>query len=141
MLDYDHLRGFLHDDGSLYWSYGGIKGRRGSDWQAVVRDRLGVIPALPALLGMGFDGIWVDTHGYEDLGADFTAELERELRTQPLVSENGRLRFYDLRPYKRRLGQSDAELRAIAERELGIAPPAPDDVGEPPDPNTPTPAA
>jgi hypothetical protein len=52
-------------------------------------------------------------------------ELERVLREAPLQSENGRFLFYDLSGYKRRLGRSEAELAAIAERRLGITPPKP----------------
>jgi hypothetical protein len=124
MLDYDHYRGYLHDtEGTLRWSYGGVKGRPIADWQLTVRDELGPIGALPALLGMGYDGLWVDTFGFADGGAEFRADLEQEIRTQPQVSRDKRLLFYDLRPYRRRLGLSDAALAAIARNRLGIGPP------------------
>ena len=52
MHDYDHLRAFIHtDDAHLVWSYGAMRGRPDGDWQLAVRDRLGEVGALPALLG------------------------------------------------------------------------------------------
>ena len=123
MQDYDPYRGYLHDDGSLRWSYGGVKGRPIADWQKVIDQKLGPVGSLPALLGLGYDGLWVDTFGYSDGGTAVRGELNRTLREQPLQSENGRLLFYDLAGYKRRLGRSDAELRAIAKRRLGVTPP------------------
>lgn len=123
MQDYDLFRGYLHDDGSLRWSYGGVKGREIADWQRLIAVRLGPARSLPALLGLGYDALWVDTFGYVDGGTAVRRELEGALRERPLRSENGRLLFYDLAGYKRRLGRSDAELRAIAERRLGITPP------------------
>jgi hypothetical protein len=63
MLDYDHLRAFLADNGKLMWSYGSIKGRPNADWQMVLRDQVGPIGALPALFGFGFEGFWIDHLG------------------------------------------------------------------------------
>jgi len=76
MLDYDHLRGFLADSGTLRWSYGSIKGRPDSAWQVTLRDQVGPIGALPALLGLGFQGIWIDTYGYVDGGLGDGGEID-----------------------------------------------------------------
>jgi phosphoglycerol transferase len=124
MQDYDPLRGYLHDDGKLYWSYGIIKGRPQADWQTYLRDHTGPIGAMPALLGMGFTGLWVDTHGYTDGGKE-VRQIQQLVKVKPLRSSDGRFLFYDLRPYKKRLGLSDAQLRAEAQRDLHITPPVP----------------
>jgi hypothetical protein len=121
MIDYDLYRGYVHDDGSLQWSYGGVKGRPVADWQFVFLKGFDV-NALPALLGMGYDGVWVDTFGYADGGAKLRGDLQRATRTKPLESENHRLLFFDLSAYKKRLGRSEAELDAIARRVLGFDP-------------------
>ena len=63
MEDYDPLRAYLADTGTLRWSYGAVKGRPEADWQARVRDDVGLLGALPGLLGLGFEGLWVDTWG------------------------------------------------------------------------------
>jgi hypothetical protein len=120
--DYDLFRGYLHDDGSLNWSYGAVKGRPKADWQLQLRDRIDPVSALPALLGIGYDGLWVDSYAYVDKGARIRAKLQQKLGAEPLQSENGRLLFWDLRPYKARLGRSDAELAAITKRVLGFDP-------------------
>ena len=125
MEDYDPLRAYLADTGTLRWSYGAVKGRPEADWQARVRDDVGLLGSLPGLLGMGFEGLWVDTWGYED-GAGDTAQVARlpeELGVDPLRSPDGRFLFYDLRPYRDRLGRTVEELRAEAVRLFGVEPP------------------
>jgi phosphoglycerol transferase len=129
MLDYDPLRAYLADNGSLRWSYGAVKGRPGADWQARLRDEVGPVGALPALLGMGFQGLWVDTYGYRpgptDPGLD-PGEIDAIADTvgvEPMVSPDGRFLFFDLRPYRASLDLTDAELRDEAARVLGIEPP------------------
>lgn len=122
MQDYDPLRGYLADDGSLEWSYGSIKGRPAADWQVYLRDHVGPIGALPALLGLGFTGIWVDTYGYTDGGKEI-AQLQHAIGVAPLRSPDGRFLFYDLRDFKRRVDLSDAQLRAATRRILHVEPP------------------
>ena len=57
MIDYDHLRAYLADDGTLQWSYGSIKGRPDAAWQVTLRDKVGPDrrPARRSS-GLGFDG-------------------------------------------------------------------------------------
>ncbi|HZN07606.1 MAG TPA: hypothetical protein VFB65_12515, partial [Pyrinomonadaceae bacterium] len=119
MVDYDHLRGYLHSQ-NLRWSYGAIKNRSGDR-------RLKQIAALPVdemcetLALAGFSGVYIDRNGYDD---DSFAALESQLRDAlqiaPVVSENGRLIFYNLTDYNSRLRQkySDSELQAKQELTL-----------------------
>ncbi len=126
MLDYDHLRAFLADDGSLRWSYGSIKGRPDADWQVKLRDEVGPIGALPALLGLGFEGLWIDTYGYTDGGLGDGGEIDdivAAVGVEPMVSGDGRFVFLDLRDFRRRTGMSDEELRQSARDLLGVEPP------------------
>lgn len=125
MLDYDHLRAFLADNGKLEWSYGSIKGRPNADWQIVLRDQVGPVGAIPALLGLGFQGFWIDTWGYTDGGAEIDQIIEA-VGVEPLVSPDGRFLFLDLRPYRDRLGLSDEVLRQSAIDLLGVEPPPED---------------
>jgi phosphoglycerol transferase len=124
MDDYDHLRAFVHtEDARLLWSYGAMRGRPDGDWQQIVRDELGEVGSLPALLGAGFDGLWVDTFGYADRGAAVRAALDDATGVEPLVSADGRTLFYDLRPLRESLresGTSDEDLRRRAEEELHL---------------------
>ena len=122
MVDYDPLRGYLADNGTLRWSYGAVKGRRSADWQTYLRDRVGPVRALPALLGLGFTGLWVDTYGYTDDGAE-VGQIERSTGTNPIRSPDGRFLYFDLREFKRRLDLTDAELGAAARRILRVTPP------------------
>ena len=129
MEDYDPFRGYLADSGSLRWSYGSVKGRPEADWQSRVRDEIGPVGALPALVGMGFEGLWVDTYGYRQgpthpgLDPAEIDAIEQAVGVEPLVSPDGRFQFYDLRPYRDSLGLDDAQLRDEATRVLGIEPP------------------
>jgi hypothetical protein len=120
--DYDHLRGYLADDGTLEWSYGSIKGRPDAQWQVTLRDEVGPIGALPAILGLGFDGIWIDTAAYAGK-EDEVDQIVDAVGVEPLVSPDGRFLFLDLRDYRRRTAMSDAELRQAAIDILGVTPP------------------
>jgi phosphoglycerol transferase len=127
MMDYDHLRGFLADSGTLRWSYGSIKGRPDAAWQVTLRDQVGPIGALPGLLGLGFQGLWIDTYGYTDGGLGDGGEIDdivAAVGVEPLVSPDGRFVFLDLRDFRERTGLSDEELRQAAIDRLGVAPPA-----------------
>lgn len=120
---YDQLRGYVHDDGTLRWSNGGVKGRPEADWQKQVGQD--PVVALPALLGMGFSGLWVDSAGYGEAIHALDVRMQEKLGyPATIVSDDGRWRFYDLRAYRDSVSLSDAQLRALAEQRFGIAPPA-----------------
>ena len=90
MVDYDHLRPYLHSD-ALGWSYGGVKGRAG-DWQIRLLDRpVDEVADMVALAG--FDGLWVDGWGY----VDGLTQFEALLGQPDLWSPDLRQGFYDLR--------------------------------------------
>jgi phosphoglycerol transferase len=112
MVDYDPFRGYLHSD-DLNWSYGGMRGRA-SDWQAQVV-KLSVPEMLDAITAVGFHGLWVDRLGYPNHAADIEAQIQDATGVTPIVSENGRFAFYDLRPYAQ---QVEARLGASGVREL-----------------------
>jgi phosphoglycerol transferase len=94
MQDYEPLRGYLHSS-ALRWSYGAQKGRSVDAWQ---RTTAALPPAemVRALLGAGFDAVWVDRNGYADNGAAIEAELARITGSRPLVSDDGQLAVYAL---------------------------------------------
>ncbi len=123
MADYDPLRAYLADDGSLRWSYGSIKGRPAADWQVYLRDHVGPITGLPGLLGLGFKGIWLDTFGYTKGHDRDIADLTR-LLGEPIRSQDRRFLFWDLQPYRRTVAMSDGDLCAEATRLLHVDPPA-----------------
>ncbi len=94
MNDYDQLRGYLHST-HLQWSYAAMKGRSTDLWQRAVAAM--VIPDMvSALRAKGFDGIWLDRDGYADRGAQEERALRAELGTAPLVSDDGRIVFFQL---------------------------------------------
>ncbi len=122
MEDYDHLRAYLADDGSLEWSYGSIKGRPDAQWQITLRDKVGPVGAMPAIVGLGFDGIWIDTYGYVGK-EDEVDDIVEAAGGDPLVSPDGRFLFVDLTGYQERTGLTDAEARQAAIDLLGVTPP------------------
>ncbi len=118
--DYDHLRGYLHDHAGMNWSYGAVKGRPRADWQNTA-STMGPVAALPGLLGLGFSGYWIDTLGYDPGQLEvLRSQLRRKLGVEPVTSPDQRFLFYDLRPYKQRLGQPDAALRRQAFTMFGV---------------------
>jgi hypothetical protein len=102
MEDYAELIGYLHST-RLRWSYGQLKGPP-SKWEAALVRRP---PArmLAELSALGFKGIYLDTFGYADRGAALIAKLTRALGVKPLVSSDGRLYFFNMARYNRRLGR------------------------------------
>ena len=97
LADYELLRPAFHTR-TLRWSYGAMKGREVSRWQADLATR--PLPdALERLALAGFSGVYLDRAGFADSGAAREAELSRLLGVQPLVSQSGRQTFFDMRAY------------------------------------------
>lgn len=97
MADYDHFRAYLHSV-NIRWSYGAMKGRNGDLWQKEIVSK----PPTEMVDGLsfaGFNGIYVDSYGYADNGKDVISSLTSILQTTPLVSDNGRLYFFDMTQY------------------------------------------
>jgi phosphoglycerol transferase len=121
---YDQVRGWLHAD-SLRWSWGAVRGREG-DWQGALV-RLPAPEALDALAAVGFSGLMIDRAGYDDHAAGIEAEYTRTLGQEPQVSPDGRLLFYDVRPWARdlraRLGKP--EIDALRRTTLAARAPPP----------------
>ena len=96
--DYAGLKEYLHSQ-DLRWSYGSMKGRA-TDWNAT----LSASPlrlVLPVVTASGFEGLTIDRSAYADNGQAAKTEIQHLLRLRPLVSADGRLLFYDLRPLRR----------------------------------------
>ncbi len=113
MEDYAELIGYVHST-RLRWSYGQLKGLP-SDWESsVVNQPLALM--LAEVSAAGFKGIYVDTFGYADGGAALIPALSKALEVAPLVSPGGRLYFFNMIPYNRRLRQrySSAQLGQLA---------------------------
>jgi phosphoglycerol transferase len=112
MTNQDPWRGFLHSD-QLRWSFAGMRGRE-ADWQEYTtrQPRPEMVDAITA---SGFDGIYLDRFGYADPTVEngIAAALGGPA---PLVSSNGRLAFYDLRPHR---AQLEARIGADGVARLG----------------------
>ena len=103
MLDYDHLKAYLHSK-SLRWSYGAIRGREGDEWQKSVAS-LAVPEFLQSLAFAGFNGVYLDRHGYEDKGAAIELELATALGATPVTSQSGRFAFFPMTNFNNQLRQ------------------------------------
>jgi len=72
---------------------------RPADWQATFADR----PAaelVPAIVAAGFQGLWLDRSGYADDGEQAVKDLRKVIGYDAdLEREDGRVLFWDLRPY------------------------------------------
>jgi phosphoglycerol transferase len=111
MGDYDHFREYLHSS-SLRWSYGAMRGRP-ADW-AFALQPLSVPTTVLAAATDGFQGIVIDRAGYYDAGRAIEAAFRLALGTEPTVSADGTLSFFDLTAYREPLGRlKPAQLRAI----------------------------
>jgi phosphoglycerol transferase len=118
--DYDLVKGYLHST-RLRWSYGAIKGRENDSWQRWVTSK--PAPDLVGTLALaGFAGIYVDRYGYPDSGAKLEADLAGVIGSRPFVSENGRLVFFDLTEYERRMREQSPAGEWEARREAALNP-------------------
>lgn len=102
MIDYDHFRGYLHSN-NLRWSYGCMKGRVGDDWAKEISSKP-TEEMIGILVHAGFSGIYIDRAGFQDAGMKLESDLSAILHVQPLVSPNRILTFFDLSPYRPRMG-------------------------------------
>jgi phosphoglycerol transferase len=98
---YDHLRAYLHSD-KLRWSFGAMRGREGSDWQATLATATAP-EMINAVALAGFSGVYIDRLHYEDKGAKIESEISSLLQSSPLVSPNRRLSFFNLDEYRKTL--------------------------------------
>jgi hypothetical protein len=111
---YELGRGYIHSK-SLRWSYAPMKGRP-ADWQ-------GQLAAKPLYLSLaaaaedGFQGLWVDPHGYDKaIRKRLAPLLGKVLGVPPLVSPAHDLLFFDLRPFAAGLARRHATAQLAALR-------------------------
>ncbi len=94
MLDYDLLRGYMHSR-ALRWSYGAMRGREGDLWHETVAAQP-MDAWVKTVTLAGFAGVTLDRAAFADKARDLEAGLSKMLRLEPMVSDNGRLAFFDL---------------------------------------------
>jgi hypothetical protein len=110
---YELGRGYIHSR-SLRWSYGAMKGRA-ADWQGQLAAKP-LYLSLAAAAANGFQGLWVDPHGYATkLRKRVAPLLEKLLGVAPLLSPAHDLLFFDLRPFAATLARrhTAAQLAAL----------------------------
>lgn len=120
MIDYDLFRGYLHSH-DLRWTYGTIKGRNGDAWYKEVSKQ----PAnelLKTISFAGFNGIYIDRFGYKDGADSLISQLSRDLGTQPVLSENKRMAFFNMIDFNNSLKERYAPAEYEAQRDIAIHP-------------------
>lgn len=120
MLDYDHLKAYLQSK-TLRWSYGAIRGREGDEWQKSTA-ALPVPAFLETLAFAGFNGVYVDRHGYEDKGAAIESELSAALGGGPVTSSSGRFAFFPMLQFNQQLRQKYTDEEWLAKQESVFPP-------------------
>lgn len=114
---YGLARGFIHD-ADLRWSWGAVLGTP-ADWQSDLAGKPGPL-ALAGAAAAGFQGLYVDIRLYGQAAEGVLPGIAEALDTQPSRSADGRLWFFDLRPFAQRLrrDRSQRELAALRESVL-----------------------
>lgn len=72
-----------------------MKGRSGDYWQKNATS-LPVREMVRALSKAGFNGIYIDSYGYQDHGVELISEIKEHFGKEPLVSPDQRLYFFDM---------------------------------------------
>ena len=111
MNDYSHFRAYLHSN-SLRWSYGAMKGRSGDVWQRAVAG-MPTENMLKTLSQTGFQGVYLDCYGFEDGGAKLISAVKQNLKVEPLISDNGRLYFFDMTEFNKKMGANYSDIDSI----------------------------
>lgn len=113
LIDYDLLKGYISGSGRLRWSYGGMRGRE-SDWQ-IGWSLQPMSTMIRGVAAAGFSALYVDRAAYPDAGAAIDAQIRPVAGAPVSESNDGRLRWYDLRPVREELSRrlSDQELEAL----------------------------
>lgn len=108
-MDYNsHLRAYLHSR-DMRWSYPAMRGRPGDTWQKLLKN-MPVQDMVKTLSLTGFAGIYIDSYGFEDGGAKILSNITSILQTKPLISDNGRLYFFDMTRIKANSSEKNAVL-------------------------------
>lgn len=115
---YELARGYIHSH-DLRFSYAAMKGRP-ADWQAELASK-SLYLSLAAAVVDGFQGLWVDPHGYSATARPRLAPvLQKLLDVTPLRSPAGDLLFFDLRPFATKIAHTygAAETRELRSHTL-----------------------
>lgn len=94
MICYDQASGYLYTD-TLRWSFGNMRGSNDFNKFASI-DNCMSSRFIDLIKDNGFQGICIDTYGYEDRGLDIIAYYSDTLGLVPIVSGDGRLYYYNI---------------------------------------------
>ena len=117
---YDPIRPYLHSH-TLRWSFPTVRNRAGDKWAQDLTNA-GPSGMLATLADIGFGGILVDRDGYADHGAGIETTLRADIGGAPLVSESGRLAFFDVTDYARRRHARMSAEELARDREIAAHP-------------------
>ena len=95
-----HLKPYQFSE-TIRWSYGVVKGRPGDIWYKNTSS-LPTEEMIKTITKIGFEGVYVDTYGYEDSGEKILFELQDILGNSFITTPNKRFYFFDLTEYKER---------------------------------------
>ncbi|MFH5181205.1 hypothetical protein ACHHV8_00315 [Paenibacillus sp. TAB 01] len=116
MADYSLSKGYLHST-NLLWSYGAMKGRYADLWQKTISKK-STPDMIKQLAYAGFQGIYIDRFGYPDKAKNIEDDFKKNLRSTPIVSEDGRLSYFSLSEYKKELNLTDTEAQNLKSKAL-----------------------
>lgn len=90
--DYTHFLAYLYTD-NLKWSYGKVKGRATSDGLIITENDINDL-FMEQLIECGYDGILLDSYGYEDNLQMILDYFEDTLGLKAITSDNNRYYYY-----------------------------------------------
>lgn len=115
---YELFKGYLHSAQTV-WSYGGMQGREQDRWERNLQNYT-IDEFLQHLCFGGYRGLYLDRLLMEEQGYQFEAyqkNFEEKIKEEPIVSEDGRLYFYDLSRFDKELSEAlGAEKRKVMDK-------------------------
>lgn len=91
----EHLIPYVYTN-NIRWSFGNLKGREKNSWQYIV-SKFPLEDKIKILSIVGFEGIYLDTRGYEkDELIKIKEKLKLYLKVEPIESEDNKRIFYSM---------------------------------------------
>lgn len=100
MNNYDLFKGYIHSE-NLRWSYGAMKGRN-MNWHKTLSE-YPLDSLLQRISVLGFEGIYIDRYGYDDLATSLERKLQNYSAIKPIISQNQRLTFFNINNFNQKL--------------------------------------
>jgi len=95
--EYDLFKPYLYSK-KINWSFGAMRGRSSFMWQESLVNKT-LSQQIENIIYAGFNGIYLDSNGYDDAGKNIVKNLKDILLYDPIYSSTKRMVYFNLDSY------------------------------------------